>query len=154
MGPTPQKILWIAVSVATCWMREDGHVSARGWRLVLCSDSEIMGPLKGWSRRSFYFACGGLLGLRDVLGWWRGYLCISCGLISPCWIRELGVGCIWGKRRINTVPWALSCRLMCWLWKWPWWRRIYLSVFRCPRVWNPICLCRCLLFLCAVPITT
>ena len=37
--------------------------------MVLCSGGEMMGPLKGWLRRSFDFVCGGLLGLRDVLGW-------------------------------------------------------------------------------------
>ena len=90
------------------------------------------------------FRCGGLLGLRNVLGWWREYRCGSCGLISPCWIQVLGVGCIWGKRQMTTVPWALLYRLAYFPLTWPWQRRIHLSGFRCPWVWNPICLRRCL----------
>ena len=144
MGPTPRKISRIAVAVPTIWMREDRHFSARSWKLVLCSSGEMMGPLKGWLRRSFGFACRGLLGLRDVLGWWREYCCGSCGLTSPCWIRVLGIVCIWRKRRMTTVPWALSCRLAYCPWTWPWKRRIYLSGFRCPLAWNPISLCQCL----------
>ena len=144
MGPTPWKSIGSPSPFLRVWMRKDGHVIARGWNMVLCSGGEMMGTLKGWLRRSFGFACGGLIGLRDVLGWWREYCCGSCGLISPCWIQVLGGGCIWGKRRMTTVPWSLSCRLAYRPWTWPWQWRIYMSGFRCPRVWNPICLCQCL----------
>ena len=61
-GPDSTKIPRIAVSIPTSWMQEDGHVSTRGLKLVLCSGCEMMGPFKGWLRRSFGFCAGVFLG--------------------------------------------------------------------------------------------